>query len=112
MTQQGSNPNPMASEADRIEEDCLYSAKGHFESARIWGRMNLWLGIPAAALGAFAGITGFKDMPEVAGGLAVFAAAFTAVLPFLKPSERAAAHQRSGTLFNSLKNRVRHFREI
>jgi hypothetical protein len=99
-------------EADRIEEDCTYSAKGHFESARIWGRWNLWVGIPAAVLGAFAGVSGFSDLPELAGGLAVFSGALAALLTVLKPSERASSHQKAGALYNSVKNRARFFREV
>src|SRR5687768_6245646 len=97
-------------EADRIEEDCTYTAKGHFESARVWVRWNLWLGIPAVVLAAAAGA--LKDTPDIAGLLAFASAAVTAVLTFLKPSDHAATHQKTGTLYNSLKNRARFFREI
>lgn len=100
----------LAAEADRLEEDCLYSAKGHFESAKTWSRWNLWLGIPAVLLAAGAGAA--KDTPELASGLAFAAAAVTAVLTFLKPSDRASSHQRAGALYNSLKNRARFFRTI
>jgi hypothetical protein len=99
-------------EADRIEEDCLFSAKGHFESARLWGRWNLILGISATVLGAAAGVSAFKSNPELAGYLAFASAAVTGLLTFLKPSDRAAAHHAAGTQFTSLKNRARVFREV
>lgn len=102
----------MEREADRIEEDCTYSAKGHFESARIWGRWNLGVGIPAAVLAALAGLSGFQYQAELAGGLAVFSGALAALLTFLKPSERASGHQKAGALYNSVKNRARFFREV
>jgi hypothetical protein len=97
-------------EADRIEEDCTYSAKGHFESARIWGRWNLGLGIPAVLLATAAGT--LNDYPEYAAIFAFASAAVTAVLTFLRPSDHAATHQRTGTLYNSLKARARFFKEI
>jgi hypothetical protein len=103
---------PLEREAIRLEEDCLYSARGHFESARIWGMWNLWLGVPSVVIAALAGLSAFKNAPELAGALAVLSAAVTAVLTFLKPSERAATHQKAGALYNSLKNRARFFREV
>lgn len=109
------NTDPLASwtrEAKRIEEDCTYSAKGHYEAARIWERWNLRLGIPAALLGAGAGASGFSNLPMLAGALAVFSGALTAILTFLKPNERASAHHQAGARYNSLKNRARFFREI
>jgi hypothetical protein len=110
MNNQQDWPDRLYKEADRIEEDCVYSAKGHFESARIWGRWNLMLGIPAVILAAAAGA--LKEHADLAAGFAFASAAVTAVLTFLKPSERAAGHQKSGTLYNSLKNRARFFKEI
>lgn len=102
----------LVAEADRIEEDCTYSAKGHFESARIWGAWNLKLGIPAVILAALAGGSGFSNHPELAGALAIASAAVTAVLTFLKPSERAASHQQAGNAYNALKNQARFFKQI
>lgn len=102
----------LAREAERLEEDCLYSAKGHFEAARPWRGWNLGLGLPSVLLATLSAWSGFKAMPEVAGALALASGAVTAVLTFLKPGDRAAAHQKAGTLFNSLKSRARLFREV
>ena len=33
-------------EAKRIEEDSLYSAKGHFFAASWWNKFHIWIGIP------------------------------------------------------------------
>ena len=33
-------------EAARIEEDSLYSAKGHWEAAKPWEHRHLWIGVP------------------------------------------------------------------
>ena len=45
----------LATEAGRIEEDCLYSARGHFEAAASWRRVHYGIGIPATVLAAVAG---------------------------------------------------------
>lgn len=99
-------------EAERLEEDCTFSAKGHFESARSWGRWNLGLGVPSVVLAALSAWSGFKALPEVAGALALASGAVTAVLTFLKPGDRAASHQKAGAIYNSLKSRARFFREV
>jgi len=31
-------------EAKRIEENCLYTSKGHFAVAQFWSNFHLWLG--------------------------------------------------------------------
>jgi hypothetical protein len=102
----------LAEEADRIEEDCTYSAKGHYESARIWGRWNLGIGLPAAVIAAGAGFSGFSGMPELAGALAVLSGTLTSILTFLKPSERSSAHLKAGAQYNSLKNRARLYKNV
>jgi hypothetical protein len=102
----------MIREAARIEEDGTYSAKGHFEAARIWGWCNLALGLPAVVLGAVAGVSALKSMPIAAGVLAILGSALTAALTFLKPSDRISSHHVAGTRFSSLKNRARFFREV
>ena len=33
-------------EAERLEEDALYSSKGHFNAEDTWVRRNYWLGVP------------------------------------------------------------------
>lgn len=104
--------NEMQIEASRIEEDSLYSAKGHFEAARFWGNSHLSLGIPTALFAAIASGTAFKEDVVIAGTLALFAAVLSAISTFLNPSERSQLHHQAGAKFNSLRNRARIFREI
>ena len=99
-------------ESERLREDCDYSSKGHFESARIWNRWNLWLGVPAVLVAAFAGVSALNDNSLVAAGLSGLGGAITAVLTFLKPSERASNHQKAGGLYSSIRNRARFFGEV
>ena len=48
-------------EAERLEEDALYSSKGHFNAEDTWVRRNYWLGMPTTALGAIAGAALIKS---------------------------------------------------
>lgn len=102
----------LAREAMRVEEDCLFSAKGHFEASSQWKRIHLWIGIPATILAAVAGASLIIDHVNFGAILAVAVAILSGLATFLNPSEKAAAHHSSGTSFNKLKNQARVFREI
>lgn len=102
----------MQLEANRIEEDSLYSSKGHFEAARAWGNLHLWFGIPAAVFAAIASGTAFKEDVITAGILALAASILSAISTFLNPSERSQLHHQAGVKHNSLRNRARIFREL
>ena len=99
-------------EAQRVEEDALYSAKGHFEAARRWNQVHFWIGLPAAVMSAGAGVSALSDEGLLAGVLALFVAALTATATFLNPSNRSTMHHQAGTQFNGVRNRARFFREI
>lgn len=99
-------------ELERIEEDCIHSGKSHFNAHERWSRYHYWLGIPAVVLSSIAGISFFKDLPEVGGALSSAVAILTALSTFLKPFERAAAHKSSGDQYLSLRNDARVFRTI
>ena len=102
-------------EARRIQEDSLYSAKGHFVAASVWGNVRLFIGLPTAAMAAVAGASALSDFDShnvVAGVLAIIVSGLTAMTTFLNPNERASAHLRAGNRFNSLKNAARTFRGI
>jgi hypothetical protein len=59
-----SKTSALRREAERLEEDTLYSSKGHFNIEGTWVRRNYWLGVPATVLGAVAGATLIKSQPE------------------------------------------------
>ena len=101
-------------EADKIEEDCTFSAKGHMNAAAIWRKVNYILGISATMLAASAGssASNFVISPEYAPMLAFLATIITAILTFIKPEEKADLHSKSGSNFNALKNDVRIFKDI
>jgi hypothetical protein len=102
----------LCKEAERIEEDSIHSAKGHFNTAVIWNRRHYWLGVPATAFGALAGAAFVKDCPEIASLLSLAATILTALVTFLKPTERASEHKTAGDQYLALRNDARLFREI
>jgi hypothetical protein len=99
-------------EAERLEEDTLYSSKGHFNAEDTWVRRNYWLGVPATVLGAVAGATLIKSQPEWATAFTLLASLLTGLMTFLKPNERAALHRAAAGQFLALRNEARFFREI
>jgi hypothetical protein len=102
-------------EARRIEEDSLYSAKGHFVAAIFWTNFHLWIGVPTAILAAIAGasaLSQFDNHNIVAGILAIIVTALTAITTFLNPNEKANSHLNAGNKYNSLRNKARIFCEI
>lgn len=99
-------------ELERIEEDCIHSGKAHFNAGTRWGRYHSWLGIPSVVLSALAGTAFFKDEAEIAGLMSAVVAILTALMTFMKPSERAAAHKASGDQYLILRNDARVFRQI
>jgi hypothetical protein len=102
----------IALECSRVEEDCLYSAKGSFEAARDWGRVHLMIGIPTALLAAVASVSAFNNYPALAGALAVLVAALSSVSTFLNPAEKAQGFHRTGNRYNALRARARFLREV
>lgn len=107
-------------EARRVEEDGLYSSKGHYAAADSWRSVHLFIGVPSAVLTTLAGIVVVGGPAEIAGisadlvlGLVTIAGGVsTAVLTFLGPEKRSTAHQTAADRYNALKARSRRFREI
>jgi hypothetical protein len=99
-------------EAERLEEDAVYSSKGHFNAESTWMRINYCLGIPATILAALAGATLIKNCPEFGSIAALLASLLTGLMTFIKPNERAVMHRTAGGEYLALRNNVRLFREI
>lgn len=102
----------VADELQRIEEDCLHSGKAQFNAADRWRGYHYWLGLPSVVLSAVAGGAFLKSEPMVAAALSVVVTVLTALMTFLKPADRAAAHKSSGDQYLSLRNDARVFRQI
>lgn len=99
-------------ESERIEEDCLYSSRGHFEAAASWSRAHYRIGVPAAILAAVAGGSALADNVTIAAGVGLLVTALSALAVFLNPSDRSHQHHAAGTRFNEVRNKARVFREI
>ncbi|MED5550273.1 MAG: SLATT domain-containing protein [Pseudomonadota bacterium] len=102
----------IARECERIEEDALHSAKGHFNTEAGWNRKHLALGIGSVLVASVAGQQAFVDNTYVAAALAFLAAFLAGLATFLSPEKRAEAHGRAGRHYSSLKNRTRVLRTV
>ena len=96
----------------RMEEDCTYSGKSHFNASARWLKMNYYLGVPAIALSPLAGIAYTEGFSKIAWTMSAAVAALTALMTFLRPSELSSKHKTSGDQYLSLRNDARVFREI
>lgn len=102
-------------EARRIEENCTYSAKGHFAAADMWRKVHFYIGVPTAILAATASAFAFAQFGGhhiIAGLLAIAVAILSGVTTFLTPSDKANLHLSSGNSYDSLVSRTRVFRCI
>jgi hypothetical protein len=109
------NTDKIINEAKRIEEDSLYSAKGHFYASQKWETMYLWIGCISAVLSAIAGasaLSQFKYHNVVAGVLSIIVAALTAIITFINPNEKVSVHRDAGNNYNALRNNSRIFYDV
>jgi len=99
-------------EAKRIEENCLYTSKGHFVVAGFWSNFHLWFGIPTVILATVAGtsaLSQFGNSAVIAGVISIVVAVLSATTIFLNPRERANCHLSAGNSYDSLLTKVRIF---
>lgn len=100
-------------ELSRLEEDLLYTEKAHFESAEVWGRVHLWLGLVVTVASGLAAATIIKQTaPVVPGVLALISTVGGALITFVKPDETAQTHLGCGRAMGALRVRVRQVRLI
>lgn len=86
----------------------------HYECARHFERLHLWLGLPAIILSTLVGTTVFASLSKVTdvalqitvGLLSVIAAVLTGLQTFLRYSELAEKHRLAGARFANLKHRI------
>lgn len=86
----------------------------HYECARRFERLHLWLGLPAIALSTLVGTAVFSSLEKttdfrvqiVVGLLSVTAAVLTGLQTFLRYAELAERHRIAGARFANLKHRM------
>lgn len=96
----------------RLEEDCIFSSKGHFVAASYWKAVHLWIGIPSSIMAGIASVSAFKEETVLAGVLAIFVASLGAISTFLNPSNKSTEHTGAGNNYLMLRNKIRRFRNI
>lgn len=102
-------------ESKRIEEACLYSAKGHFQASSVWNMFHVIIGVPVVIMSGVAGasaLSQFDNSKVIAGGLAIAVAALSGLMTFFNPNGKANTHLNAGNSYDSLQNRVRIFWSI
>lgn len=102
-------------EAKRIEEACLFSSKRHFITAKFWGGLNSWLGMPAVFLSGIVGVSVFSDFDKthtISKLSSISVAGLTSLMTFLNPNQKSSAHQDSGNSYDALLNKTRIFWSI
>lgn len=102
-------------EAKRIEEGALFSSKGHFKAAALWGQFHIGLGLPMVVLAAVAGAAAFAQFDSdttLTGVLSIIVVVLSSISTFLNPNKKASEHLNAGNKYDALLNKVRIFRTI
>lgn len=103
-------------EAKRLgQDDCRHSEVAHFFAARIWRIGHYGISVSIAVLGAFIGVSEFRQWDEsgqLLGALAIVIAALGTLAALLNPQGRAQIHHTKGNHYNALRGRLRRFVKI
>lgn len=91
-------------EAKRFEEDWKFTARGHYEAANRWEKVNLWMGVSATVMAVTAAST-VIGAPRLSVVLNAITAVLTGLLTFLKPCDKASVHKKAGDEFLGLRKK-------
>lgn len=98
------------SEAKRIQEDSLFSYKGHLESARLSKFIHYALGLPSVVLAALIGLSiNNQILSPWVGFIAIIITIFTALSTFINPFKAAEQHRIIGEKYGALYRETRRF---
>jgi hypothetical protein len=97
----------IAAELGQLQNDVLWTEKGHFISAGVLRAMRLILGVLATASSTTAVATIVADHQTVAGIFALAGALLSGLLTFLKPEELAQQHLNAGRKLGALRVDIR-----
>lgn len=100
-------------EAERIKEDSIYSAKGHFESAKCWRYWNyVLMTVSITSLCMSLLLTFIDNCKVMVMAIGFISGLSTIILIFLNPQEKYISHYNSGNRFLALRNKAGIFLEI
>lgn len=100
-------------EAARIEEDALFSYKGHYNAAVPWRRWSRLLASAAALGSSLAAVAVLKEWSvAISVGSAAIATLTSTIYASLQPRSVADGHERAGDRYLAIRNRSRIFRNI
>lgn len=100
-------------EIERIKEDSIYSAKGHFDSAKYWRYWNYFLTVASIASVCASLVFVFSDLDKFwIGFITIVSGLIAMLLVFSNPQEKYISHYNSGNRFLSLRNKARIFLEV
>jgi hypothetical protein len=98
--------------AKELEVEGWMQAERHITAAGFWGNFQWVLGGTSAVLAATASGTAFADYPDVAGVIALMAAAAAALVTALRPGDLSAQHQKSAAEYHGLQVEARDLWEL
>lgn len=105
--------NNIKREIEKIKEDSLYSAKGHFESARYWRYCNYGLMICSIISVCASLAFTFADFDKLlVGSIGLVSGSIAMILVFLNSQEKYIVHQHNGNDYLALKNQANNFINI
>ncbi|WP_436002385.1 SLATT domain-containing protein [Knoellia sp. LjRoot47] len=100
-------------ELNRLLSSVLYTEKAHFRHEERARRTYFWLGLVATAAGTLTAISVLQDLATwIPTVLAVLASLCSALLTFVRPSDSAEAHAKSGRSLGELRVRMRQYRDL
>lgn len=100
-------------EIERIKEDSIYSAKGHFESAKYWRYGNYILMVASIISVCASLVFVFSDLGKFCSGFVAIVSGFiTMLLVFLNPQKKYLSHSKNGNKYLTLRNKARIFLEV
>lgn len=91
----------------QLETDCLYSMKGHYNSASIWTKIHWLFSLPIIIFSAL--LTFFASQNWVIEGVitGIITTCLSSINAFLKPDKRSQSHFIAAGRYSSLKDRVK-----
>lgn len=102
----------LINELDRIEEDSLYSMKGHYNASARWQWWHSFLGIINVICSVVAGITAFSEIDILIKIATIIVAVTTGLTTFLECSQKVESYKTSGNSFLKIKNKARYLKDI